>query len=90
MRRISLRSRISGGFCPDDADLSKIAQQRMAASSSAGGGEVAGICRFSVAKAMEKTQESIQLVETPAAVDATADLQTQQGIPRGEARSGEA
>src|SRR5580704_2894418 len=74
-------------FLSDDADLVKIAQ-RWAQALRVAVAKLPNI-RFSVGKAAEKAQESIQLVETPAAVDATADLQTQQGIPRGEARSGE-
>lgn len=76
-------------FLADDADLVKIGQRWQQALRVA----VARLpnIRFSVGKAAEKAQESIQLVETPAPVDATADLQTQQGTgSRGEARSGEA
>jgi putative proteasome-type protease len=76
-------------FLADDADLVKIGQRWQQALRVA----VAKLpnIRFSIAKATGKTQESIQLVETPAPVDATADLQTQQGSgARGEARSGEA
>jgi putative proteasome-type protease len=84
-------------FLADDADLAKIGQRWQQALRVA----VAKLpnIRFGVSKATataaEKSQESIQFVETPAAVDATTDLQAQQGTVRGEsgpgnARSGEA
>ena len=63
-------------FLADDADLTKIALRWQQALRVA----VARLpnIRFSVARAAEKTQESIQLVETPAAEPAP-DLQPQQG-----------
>jgi putative proteasome-type protease len=69
-------------FQADDADLMKIGQRWQQALR----GAVARLpnIRFSVAKAAEKTQESIQLVETPAA-DAGQELQSQQETPTRQA-----
>jgi putative proteasome-type protease len=65
-------------FNADDADLMKIGQRWQQALR----GAVARLpnIRFSVQKATEKTQESIQLVETPA-TETAAELQTQQDTP---------
>jgi len=65
-------------FNADDADLLKIGQRWQQALR----GAVARLpnIRFALEKAAEKTQESIQLVETPAA-DAGSDLQPQQDMP---------
>jgi putative proteasome-type protease len=70
-------------FLADDADLSKIAmrwQQALRVAVS----RLPNI-RFSVSKTMEKAQESIELVETPAP-EPPPDLQAQQEIARGAAR----
>jgi len=65
-------------FNADDADLMKIGQRWQQALR----GAVARLpnIRFSVEKATEKSQESIQLVETPAA-DSGSELQSQQETP---------
>jgi len=63
-------------FMADDADLVKIAMRWQQALRVA----VARLpnIRFSVAKATEKTQESIQLVESPPATEPAPELQPQQ------------
>lgn len=63
-------------FMADDADLVKIAMRWQQALRVA----VARLpnIRFSVAKATEKTQESIQLVESPPATEPASELQPQQ------------
>jgi putative proteasome-type protease len=65
-------------FNSDDADLVKIGQRWQQALR----GAVARLpnIRFTVQKATEKTQESIQLVETPSG-DAGSELQSQQETP---------
>jgi putative proteasome-type protease len=65
-------------FNSDDADLVKIGQRWQQALR----GAVARLAniRFTVQKATEKTQESIQLVETPSG-DAGSELQSQQETP---------